>query len=229
MRRVEGVVRARPWAVGRWRFGATVGPAGADCAALPGLAAASHNSLRSLRSLRSGKCDKSVHEARSARTPQSLRGSPWHRRTTGQPPTAEQTVLPHFEEDRIGAGFEHAPIRARRQGGARAKAWARCPGHGRPLRQAQSMPCKGVVGPWAERLCGAEQRRARGGARSAPRELPRRVCLSGASGANAASCAARHEPEQRREVSPHVGLTAAAKLSPLPGHAFAPSVQERAH
>jgi hypothetical protein len=224
MRRVLGFVRARPWAAGRWRFGATVGPAGADCAALLGPVAASHNSLRSLRSLRSDKCDESVHEARYARPPQTLRCSPWHRRATGQPPTAAQMALPHFERERIEAGFEPAPIRARRLGGA-AEPQARSLRFGLPLQQQQSVHCKGVAGRRAQRLCGAEQRRVRGGARSAPRELTRRVCLSAANAVRAASYAARHEPEQRTEVSPYVGLTAATKRSPLPGHAFALSVQ----
>ena len=228
MRRVLGFVRARPWAAGRWRFGATVGPCEADCAALLGLAAASHNSLRSLRSLRSDRCDESVHEARYARPPQTLRCSPWHRRATGQPPTAAQMALPHFERERIGAGFEPAPIRAGRDSGTQAETWARRPRLGL-LQQQRLLLCKGEAGRRAQRLCGAEQRRVRGGARSAPRELTRRVCLSAANAVRAASYAARHEPEQRTGVSPLCELTAAVKRSPPPGHAFALSVQEGSH
>jgi hypothetical protein len=195
MRRV-GFRRARPWAAGRWRFGATVGPDGADCAALLGPVAASHNSLRSLRSLRSDKCDESDDEARCARRPQALRGSPWHRRAAGQPPTASQATLPHFERERLDAGFEPAPSRERRHGGAQVQVQARCPHLDLPSQKTLSVHCKGVAGRRAQRLCGAE-RRARGGARSALRELIRRSCLS------------------------------AAKRSPLPGHAFALSVQAR--
>jgi len=215
---------ARPWAAGRWRFGATVGPVGADCAALLGPVAASHNLLRELRSLRSNKCDESVHEARCARAPRALRCSPWHRRTTGQPPTAKQQALPHFERERIGAGFEPAPIRAGRDSGTRDETWARRPRLGL-LQQQRLLLCKGVAGRRAQRLCGAEQRRVRGGARSAPRELTRRVCLSAANAVRAASYAARHGSEQRTGVSPLCGLTAAVKRSPPPGHAFALSVQ----
>ena len=56
---------------------------------------------------------------------------------------------------------------------------------------------EGLCPGW--RLCGAEERRGRAGARSALRELTRGICLSGMREAHAASYAARPGPEHRRE------------------------------
>jgi len=51
-------------------------------------------------------------------------------------------------------------------------------------------------------VCGAEQRRAGGGARSALRDLTRRACLNGANAVRAVSCATRPQTEQRRGLGP---------------------------
>jgi hypothetical protein len=75
----------------------------------------------------------------------------------------------------------------------------------------------------AQRLCGGEQRRVGGGARSAPRDLTRRGCLSAVSAANEASSATRHQPEQRSAVGPLRGPTTAPKRSTPPAPGFAPA------
>ena len=59
-------------------------------------------------------------------------------------------------------------------------------------------PARLRAGGHGRELGGAEQRRARGRARSAPRALTRRSCLSVESAANAASSATGHETEQHR-------------------------------
>ena len=75
-------------------------------------------------------------------------------------------------------------------------------------------------GQVAERLWGAEQRRARGLARSASCDLTRRGCLSAVSKANVASSATG--PRDRAAQGSRCAAPAApAKRSSLPGRAFA--------
>jgi len=67
----------------------------------------------------------------------------------------------------------------------------------------QSAPPRAATDrPPPRAVCGAEKRRAGGGARSALRELTRRACLNGASAARAVSCATRPQTEQRRGLGP---------------------------
>jgi hypothetical protein len=70
------------------------------------------------------------------------------------------------------------------------------------LPQRTVLSCKAVGGCVWVRVCGGEQRRVRGGARSAPRDLTRRGCSSAANAVRAASSATRPEPEQRSAVGP---------------------------
>jgi len=81
---------------------------------------------------------------------------------------------------------------------------------------------KGVAGQRAQRLCGAEKRRACGRARSALPPLTCRICLSAVSAANGASYAAGRETEHRRGVRPQAGPPQSER-SPLPGYDFARS------
>ena len=86
-------------------------------------------------------------------------------------------------------------------------------------------PRKGTAGRAAQRLCGAEERRAAVGARC-KRALPlltRRICLSAVSAANVASYAARPQTEHRRGVGPQ-GRPPQSERRTLPGRDFARSV-----
>lgn len=70
------------------------------------------------------------------------------------------------------------------------------------------------------RVCAAEERRARGRARSALRELTRRICPSAVSEVNAASCATGRETEHRRAPSRSEGQQSESRrrtaLGPAP-------------
>ena len=65
-------------------------------------------------------------------------------------------------------------------------------------RHAWVMPAKPWAGVRWRDLCGAEERRSRGRARSALRDLTRRDCSSGATVGSAESFATGHESEHRR-------------------------------
>ena len=84
--------------------------------------------------------------------------------------------------------------------------------HGRP---AKAWPGRAQRFVWS-----AEERRARGRARSALRQLTCRGCLSGANAVRAASSAAGHETEHRREVDAQ-RRPRSPKRCARPGRAFA--------
>ena len=88
------------------------------------------------------------------------------------------------------------------------------------------VPAKSWVGVRWRDLCGAEERRSRGRARSALRALTRRDCSSAANAVSGASFATGHESEHRRGVG--------AQRRPLhherrriPAHGFARSTFHR--
>ena len=83
-----------------------------------------------------------------------------------------------------------------------------------PSQKLVSLPARLRAGGHGSELGGAEQHRARGRARSAPRALTRRCCLSGESAANAASSATGHETEQRREPPPTAKAPTAERTGP---------------
>jgi hypothetical protein len=166
---------------------------------------ASRNSLRELRSLRSDNRDESDHEARCARRRKPC--APRHR--TGAAPAARP---------RLGSSS------------------ARSLWRGAGARQASSLPCSGasrarcprsalllkrrmvpLAKPWAGvrwRACAAASSAGlAGSARSAPRDLTRRGCLSAVNAVRAASSATPRKPEQHSAVAaqrrpPHRHATA---------------------
>ena len=219
--KLRALGRAKTRAGGVLRLAAAPAwPLRATSPALLGLAAPPHNSLRSLRSLRSNTCGEYVHEARCARGLQALRCSAPQMRCARRPPTSSRSTdgsLRRKASRRHRAGG--SPCRAP---AARGEERAR-----RPLlaflSQRTGASRKDVGGCPAARICGAEQRRARGRARSALRGLTRRGCSSEANAVSAASSATDHEPEHRSAVGPCNGPTAAAKRRRVPAHRFARS------
>ena len=220
---VPSLVRAKPRAGTRRRLAAALAwPWRATSPAVLGLAAPSQNSLRSLRSLRSNSCDESVYEARCTRGPQALRSSAPQMRAAGHPPTALRDTPDLFVREGREAGIEPASRRAP-QGASNAESQARCLRFGF-LHREVSVDCKDAGGRRAQRICGAEEHRACGRARSALRKQTRRSCPSAESEANAASSATGRKPEHRRGVGPRSGPTAAAKRSPPPARVFARAI-----
>ena len=79
---------------------------------------------------------------------------------------------------------------------------------------------KGASGQAAVRLWGAEQRRARGLARSASCQLTRRICLNAAHAVRVVSYATGPR-DRAAQGSRRISTTAPAKRCSLPGRAFA--------
>ena len=194
------------------------------------LAVAPQNSLRSLRSLRSNSRGESVHEARCARRPRSaaLLGAAEARRRA-----PAHGFAGHARS--LGRGKARSGHRARdapRAAGARpGEARARCPRLAF-LSQEKSVLAKARAGGGRSASAAPSSAGLAGSARSAPRELTRRSCLSAESAANAASSATARKTEQRRGRGPQGHARAAAKRSTPPARAFAratapKSIQQR--
>jgi hypothetical protein len=172
-----------------------------------GLAALSHNSLRSLRSLRSNRM-------RQVRSRGALRARATNPGLAGRAgpggPAARKAQTVHWT----------VCVRARLLGGAKAR--CRLP---RAFAEPPRGSCfAGALRWWPSRQAvpgrgdfwGGEERRPGVGARSALRNLTRRICPSAANEVSVASYAARPQVEHRSAVG---ATRRPTQHEPLPGAA----------
>jgi len=163
-------------------------------------AVAPKNSLRSLRSLRSNSFGESVHEARCARRPR--------RCASRRPRNRPCRVPPAAQAPRRHAGNEHRGAPAKARAGSRRRAYA----------QPTTKLRRRVIS--AKRLL-AEAKSAGlvDRARSAPRQLTRRNCLTAVSTANEGSFSTG--PRDRASQGTLAQRGQASKRRRLPARAFA--------